>query len=99
MTYKDLKNQIKKEQKLLALSIRNGKLGRKPINRNSDNESDYDNLVYNQDNYRHNHIVYCNFFNGTPYKIIEQPREYNSPRSFTLERIQKEWESELDDIK
>ena len=97
MTYKDLKNKIKNEQKLLALSIRNGKTGRKPINRSSDNESDFNSLEYNQDNYRHRHIVYCNFFNKTPYDMIEQPRDDNSPSSYTLDRIRQEWESEIDE--
>lgn len=97
MTYKDLKNKIKEEQKALALKIRNGKTGRKPSRRNSDNYADYDSLEWNQSDYRHTHIMYCNFFNKTPYDAIEQPRDNNSPSSYKLEKLEKEWEELLDE--
>jgi hypothetical protein len=98
MTYKELKHKIKEEQKALALKIRNGKTGRKPSRRNSDNYGDYDSLEWNQSQYRHRHIVYCNLFNRTPYELIEQPRDGNSPSSYQLDKIRQEWESELDEV-
>ena len=97
MTFKDLKNKIKEEQKQLALQIRNGKTGRKPSLRNADNSADYNSLEWNQEDYRHRHIIYCNMFNDTPYEAIEQPRDENSPNTYTLDRIRKEWEAELDE--
>lgn len=97
MTYKELKSKIKEEQKILAQQIKNGKVGRKPSNRNSKNMKDYDNLFWNRINYRHKHIVYCNLFNGTPYGLIEQPRDDNPPMSHRLDTIRKEWEGMLDE--
>jgi len=97
MTYKELKNRIKEEQKSLAQAIRNGKTGRKPKNRCSDNMADWNTLESNQHTYRHQHIVYCHMFNGTPYGLIEQPRDNNKPSKYYLEKLQKQWESELDE--
>jgi len=97
MTYKELTKRIKEEQKTLAHKIRNGKSGLKPCNRRSDNMNDLNSLEGNQSTYRHNHIVYCMLFNRTPYEQIEQPRDNNLPSSYYLEKIQKEWESELDE--
>jgi len=97
MTFKDLKNKIKEEQKQLALKIKNGKIGRKPSLRNADNQADYNSLEWNREDYRHRHIVYCNMFNNTPYEAIEQPRDENSPNTHTLDKIRKKWEAELDE--
>jgi hypothetical protein len=97
MTYKELKNKVKEEQKLLAQKIRNGKSGRKPKNRQDSNYDDWYNLPYNQHTYRHRHIMYCHMFNRTPYDAIEQPRDENRPSSYTLERIEKEWVEQLDE--
>jgi hypothetical protein len=97
MTYKDLKNQIKEEQKELALKIRNGKSGRKPSRLTDLNSNDYFNLEHNQSYYRHRHIMYCHFFNKTPYDAIEQPRDDNSPSSYQLKKFEIEWESLLDE--
>ena len=97
MTYKDLKNKIKEEQKQLALKIRNGKTGRKPKNQSDDNLKDWYDLEYNQRQYRHRHIIYCHMFNNTPYERIEQPRDDNSPSSYLLEQVRKEWEAQLDE--
>ena len=97
MNYKDLKNKIKEEQKQLALKIRNGKTGRKPSLRTTKNSRDYDSLEWNQQDYRHRHIIYCNFFNGTPYDAIEQPRDEHSPNTYLLDKIRKEWEEMLDE--
>lgn len=97
MTFKELKNKIKEDQKTLALKIRNGKSGRKPSRRNSDNNSDYYDLEWNQTIYRYRHIVYCNMFNKTPYDAIEQPRDGNNPSSYRLEQIEKDWKAQLDE--
>jgi len=108
MTYKDLKNKIKQEQKLLAQKIRRGKFLRKPDNRKNVTKEDKTFYYYSgcyddykvqclSEDYRHKHIIYCNMFNKTPYDKIEQPSSDNTPRAFTLEKIQKEWESQLDE--
>lgn len=97
MTFKELKNKIKEDQKTLALKIRNGKSGRKPSRRNSKNQSDYNSLEWYQSDYRHRHIVYCNMFNKTPYDAIEQPRDGNNPSSYRLEQIEKDWKAQLDE--
>jgi len=98
MNFKSLRDKIKQEQKQLALQIRNGKSGRKPSRRNDDNESDYNSLEWNQSNYRHRHIIYCNMFFKTPYGLIEQyVRDNNIPSDYFLEKIRKEWESQLDE--
>jgi hypothetical protein len=91
MNFKDLKNKIKEEQKSLAQKIRNKKSKRK--------ESQYgyvENLDYYRDNYRHIHIAYCQFFNNTPYGMIEQTC-HQDPRQSTIETYMKKWELELDE--
>ena len=97
MTYKELKNRIKEEQKSLAQAIRNGKSGRKPVNRCNDNTGDWNTLESNQHTFRHQHIVYCDMFNGTPYNAIEQPRDNNKPSKYYLEQLKNKWEEELDE--
>ena len=97
MMYKELKNRIKEEQKSLALKIRNGKTGRKPVNKTVDNFNDFNALEWNQVEYRHRHIIYCNMFNNTPYDLIEQPRDNNAPRTYKLDEIRDNWEKELDE--
>lgn len=91
MTYKDLKNKIKEEQKALALKIRELKSKRK--------ETLYgyvEGLEYKQDDYRHIHIAYCQFFNKTDYGMIENFCHVD-PRTSTIEMYMKNWESELDE--
>ena len=97
MTFKKLKKKIKEEQKTLAQSITNGKTGRKPKNRDDKNYKDWDDLVWNGHEYRHKHIMYCQFFNNTPYASIEQPRDGNKPSSYMLDSIKTEWEGMLDE--
>lgn len=98
MNFKNLKSKIKEEQKQLAQKIRNGKSGRKPVNRKSENYDDWYGLEENQRQYRHKHIIYCNMFNNTPYDDIEQPRDENLPSSWLLDRIREKWEAELDEV-
>ena len=96
MTFKELKNKIKEEQKELASHIRNGKSGRKPSNRNDSNSADHYRLWRNRDDYRHIHIAYCTMFNRTPYEAIE--RNCNEePSKRRIENIKKEWEGMLDE--
>ncbi len=97
MTYKELKKKVKEEQKSLAQTIRNGKTGRKPGNRNDENIADYNCLEGNRDNYRYRHIIYCTMLNNTPYELVEQPRDDNAPSTYYLDKIKKEWENQLDE--
>jgi len=93
MTYIELKNKIKEEQKLLAEDIKTGKTGRKPKNRNKENSGFYEHLFWNRIEYRHRHIAYCEFFNNTPYEKIEQPSAYNKPNRSKIDSYKKEWGS------
>ncbi len=92
MTFLELKYEVKEEQKLLAQKIKEFKEMRK------DSPDGYvDGLWYHQNDYRHTHIMYCHFFNNTPYDSIEQPRDGNSPDSRRLENLRTEWESKIDE--
>lgn len=112
MTYKELKNKIKEEQKTLAQQIKRGKSIRKPKDRINISEQDrglyyghwgesdgfcYWKVTGLSDYYRHLHIAYCMFFNNTPYEHIEQPRDDNKPRKSRLDQIKKEWQGLLDE--
>lgn len=111
MTFKELKNKIKEEQKLLAQSIKRGKHLRKPKHRTKLTDEDkkffttYGKETYYaiwevqrmSYKYRLHHIVYCTMFNGTPYNKIENPREGNKPSKHSLDEIQKRWETLLDE--
>ena len=96
MTYRDLKLKIKNEQKTLAQEIRNGKLGRKPSNRDDENQADWNNLEWNQYEYRHTHIAYCEFFNSTLYELIENFC-YDSPDRGRINKLKNEWEGQIDE--
>ncbi len=112
MTYKELRLKIKEEQKSLALQIRRGKFLRKPDNRKDITKEDkrlyystYGDTTYFgtwkvealSQEFRHRHIIFCNMFNNTPYEAIEKPRDDNRPSSRFLDKIRKEWESQVDD--
>jgi hypothetical protein len=108
MTYKELKNKIKEEQKTLALQIRRGKYLRKPSHRVDITKDDKKLFYSNNDfhawkidqlssEYRHKHIAYCLMFNNTPYHLIEQPQEQNKPYKSKLESYKKEWEGKIDE--
>ena len=92
MTFKELKNKIKKEQKERASSIRILKAARKPHVYNSnpalyDKIGDLDSIRYN---YRHVHIAYCMYFNNTEYGDIEKEcRE--DPYTGKINQYKKEW--------
>jgi hypothetical protein len=91
MTFKELKNKIKSEQKILASEIRALKAKRK--------ESPYGyvpGLEYKRDEYRHKHIAYCQFFNKTPYEKIELTC-HDAPRSSNIKSHMTVWESQIDE--
>jgi len=111
MIYRDLKNKIKEEQKILAQLIKRGKGLRKPCNRTDVTKDDKQNFYSPwgdsdgfanwkieslSDDYRHKHIVYCNFFNKTPYEMIERTC-HEDPASGRLSSIRKEWEGQLNE--
>ena len=91
MTFKELKNKIKEEQKSLAQQIKEQKGKRK-----ESPDGYVDGLQYNRYNYRHRHIVYCTFFNNTPYEKIERSC-HEHPNSTLLENLKENWESKLDE--
>ena len=100
MTFIELKNKIKEEQKYLAHQIKIGKPLRKPRiyeQADADAIAAYHELEWNQKEFRHTHIMYCQFFNNTPYSLIEQPRDENKPSSYMLNSIKTEWEGLLDE--
>lgn len=90
MKFKELKNQIKEEQKQLALEIKELKAKRKETSTG---------YVYGLDwkksTYRHRHIAYCQFFNKTPYEKIERTC-HEGPNTFTIDKYMKEWYDELE---
>ena len=92
--FKNLKSEIKEEQKELAIKIRKEKNRRKTKDYKNDRE--YWDILYNINSfkreYRANHIAYCIFFNNTPYEKIENPREGNKIEYKSLISI---WMKEL----
>lgn len=107
MTFKELKKQIKEDLKQRAQIISRGKYLRKPDNRINMTDDDKKNFYYSSrfDNwmverhsieYRHMHIAYCMMFNGTPYNMIEKPRENNKPSKSKLDGWKSIWELEID---
>ena len=108
MTFKELKQKIKEEQKELAQIISRGKYLRKPCRRTDITKEDK-NLYYFgahyepwkveelRYNFRHRHIAYCQLFNKTPYSSIETPREENLPSKSLIKNFENEWLGELDE--
>jgi hypothetical protein len=111
MTFKELKQQIKKELKEKAQIIRRGKFLRKPGNRaegvtKEDKKNfyyssrfdyfDYWKVKEHSHEFRHMHIAYCQFFNKTPYNMIE-PYCENMPREYTIKNYMTKWESKIDE--
>lgn len=90
MKFKELKNQIKEQQKELASHIRNQKAKRKK------RPNGYiSGLSYKRSEFRHRHIAYCQFFNKTPYEKIENKCN-ESPNTFIIDKYMKEWYNEID---
>lgn len=90
MNFKQLKNKIKEEQKALAKEIRELKNKRKHVPCGYVSGLDSKRWYY-----RHKHIAYCQFFNMTPYGLIEDHCN-EEPSTSTIERYMKEWTNELE---
>ncbi len=114
MTFKQLKLKIKQEQKERAKQIRRWKFLRKPKNRTDMTDEDkklyfvrygesewFKETLSLRRDFRYNHVAYCNMFNGTPIKRIEQPREDNIFTNNLVKILYKEqikkWESLIDE--
>lgn len=113
MNFKELKKQIKEEQKTLASRISRGKFLRKPSNRTNPTDSDikdhfwagygrepifqFQKISNNSDTYRHIHIAYCMFFNKTPYEKIEN-KTNTPPSKARIDNYIKIWESKLNEV-
>lgn len=113
MTFKELKNQIKQELKEQVQIIRRGKFLRKPKNRTNTTKEDYSLYFHKaygggmwfdfwkvkdiSNEYRHKHIAYCHFFNGTEYGLIENPRRGNERKQSLIDAYIKSWESKIDE--
>ena len=91
MKFKELKNKIKEEQKELAQQIKEFKALRK-----ESPDGYVDGLWHRQDDYRHTHIAYCQFFNNTPYKMIERTC-HEDPRKSSIESHMTIWASKIDE--
>jgi len=90
MTFKELKHKIKEEQKQLAQKIKEQKSTRKEV------QYGYvQGLEYNRNNFRHIHIAYCQFFNKTPYSMIERTC-YEDPSKIRIKKYITSWESQID---
>jgi len=83
MEFKELKNQIKEEQKELASQIRSLR-------------KDRESTSWLSFTFRHKHIAYCQFFNKTPYEKIER-KCHEGPNTFTIDKYTKEWYKELEE--
>lgn len=104
MTYKQLKNKIKEEQKALAKQITRGKFLRKLVNQKTQTDEeksfygDYTNRIWYvtkglSSEYRAIHVAYCTFFNNTPMEKIEaNPRSGNFFDGSLCSFCIKEWE-------
>lgn len=92
MTFKELKKQIKEEQKQLASEIRAMKGKRK-----SSSCGYVSGLDYARDEYRHKHIAYCQFFNHTPYEKIELTC-HEKPRKGNINSHMTVWESSIEKV-
>lgn len=85
MTFKQLKKQIKEEQKITATEIRELKSKRKEV------PCGYvSGLDRKRFDYRHKHIAYCQFFNKTPYGMIELTC-HEAPIESIIDRYIDEW--------
>ena len=91
MTFKELKNKIKEEQKTLAQEIKEQKGERKG------SPGGYvSGLEWNRYQYRHIHIAYCTFFNNTPYEKIEKSC-HESPNDNKIDRFKNDWAGKIDE--
>ena len=91
--------QIKEEQKALANNIREQKVAFKNAQREIGNYSAYSKhgmkLHNMQWEYRHKHIAYCQL-HGTPYFMIECPRNDNKPDKRYVREIMEKYEQKAE---
>lgn len=89
-----LKKQIKEQQKEKAAAIHTLKQGRKPsvYNLNPGLYVKLGNLSNLRYDYRHIHIAYCEFFNGTEYEEIERTCD-DPPSQSYIDRLKFGWNS------
>ena len=95
--FKELKNKIKEDQKERAHIIRFKKSCRKPAIYEANKEK-FDSMPSWYSTYwgfRHTHIAYCMFFNGTLYDDIERPSDDNMPNMKSVESYIDEWKTIL----
>lgn len=82
---KTIKEEIKKELKVVAIEIREMKSGRKNV------PNGYVlGLNSTSEQYRYKHIAYCIFFNGTKYEDIER-KSYRSVAKYYYNRYLSNW--------
>ena len=101
MTYQELIEQVKTQQKELATRIRNGKQLRKPHRRAERGEllADWESLEENRWTFRHRHIAYCELRHRKAYAAdpvalrarIESPRKGNEACEDEIEEIKQAW--------
>jgi hypothetical protein len=91
MTFKELKNKIKEEQKTLAQKIKEQKGKRK-----GSPDGYVQGLEYDRFQYRHIHIAYCTFFNNTPYDMIEQ-NCHEDPSEKRIDSLKEDWSGKIDE--
>jgi hypothetical protein len=92
MNFKQLKNQIKQEQKQLAIQIRTLKQKRKKV------LCGYvQGLDWKRQQYRYKHIAYCQFFNKTSYEQIESSCN-EKPNIFIINKYLNQWYAELENV-
>jgi len=99
----ELKKSKKEELKALAKEIKLGRPLRKPhVYQAADTTKEARNANYNLERnsltFRHMHIAYCQFFNRTPYALIETPRENNKPIKHKINSYMTEWKTTLDKL-
>lgn len=101
MKFRDLKRETKEELKQRAAEIALGKPLRKPsrwATATKEEKAANDKLYRNRITYRHMHIAYCEFFNNTPYAMIENPRKGNEPNKNSIKTYKNFWEEEIDEV-
>jgi len=88
--------ELKAELKELVKEIRQWKSWRKPINRRGTDLKQWDvdfKVFILKREFRHKHIAYCQL-NGTPYFMIECPRNDNKPDSTLVRKIMEKYEQQ-----
>lgn len=105
MKFKELKLQIKEQQKQTAATLKRIRSVRKPsayakaskeLKAECEARGGWNEYFLKKD-YREIHIAYCKFFNNTPYEKIETPRENNKPNLQEIKRLEEYWKSQINE--